>query len=97
LSFLEEKVLDTLRYARKLEKVGISRDQAEFHIRILSEIMENNLATQQELKDLRHELMLLRKEVRQHSAVLEQRLTVKLGTMVSLAVGLAFTLAKPLH
>jgi hypothetical protein len=45
-------MFNTLKYARMLEEVGFSRDQAETSIRILVETMEDKLASKQDLKDL---------------------------------------------
>ena len=49
-------MFNTLKYVKKLEEVGISREQAETHIQIVTEIMETTLATQQDVKDLGAEL-----------------------------------------
>jgi hypothetical protein len=45
-------MFDTLKYAIQLEEAGVTRKQAETHMRIMSEIVETNLATKQDLKDL---------------------------------------------
>lgn len=127
-------VLDTLRYAKTLEGVGVSREQAEVHVQILSEMMDTHLASRQNMKDLQtttqQEMKELRRELKQDMAnlrvefkqdiaelraemqqrfndvelrfakmddrfiQLEQRMTIKLGTIVSIAIGVAVTLAK---
>jgi len=52
--------MDTLMYAKKLEGVGFSREQAEMTIEILNKVVESNLATKQDVKELnvslRHEM-----------------------------------------
>jgi hypothetical protein len=63
--------MNTLKYAKNLEEVGFSREQAEMTIGILSEVVESNLATREDMKDLRHEMQMLKSE-----------LIIKLGTMV---------------
>lgn len=89
---------NSLKYVKKLEEAGVSRALAETHIQIVSEIMETNLATQQDLKDLgtelRHEMAMLRQELKQELVFTEQRMTIKLGTIVSIAIGIAVTLVK---
>ncbi len=50
-------MFDTLRYSKILEAVGVSRDQAEAHIRIIAEIVEGDLATKQDLKELEYRLI----------------------------------------
>lgn len=52
----EHKMFNTLRYARMLEEAGFSRDQAEASIKILVEIMEDKLATKQDIRELESKL-----------------------------------------
>lgn len=52
---------DTLAYARKLESVGFSREQAETQAEALKNIMENQVATKQ---DLRETELRLQKEIK---------------------------------
>ncbi len=87
-------MFNTLKYAKKLESVGLSREQAEAHIQILSEVMEDTLATKQDVKDLRNELRESQQLLSQEMLQLEQRMTIKLGTIVSIAIGVAVALAK---
>ena len=49
-------MFNTLKYAKMLEEVGFSREQAETSIKILVEIMEDKLASKQDLKELKSEL-----------------------------------------
>ncbi len=80
-------MFDTLKYSRILEAVGLSREQAEAHIKIIAEIVEDDLATKQDIKDLKLEL--------NH---LEYRLVIKLsaitGAMLTLAIAVTAALAK---
>lgn len=43
-------MFDTLKYSKILEAVGVSRDQAEAHIKIVAEIVEGELATKQDIQ-----------------------------------------------
>lgn len=52
-------MFDTLKYSRVLESVGISRDQAEAHVRIIAEIVEADLATKQDIRELKDEMVKL--------------------------------------
>ncbi|MGZ3693985.1 MAG: DUF1640 domain-containing protein [Bdellovibrionota bacterium] len=76
-------MFDTLSYAKKLEGVGVSREQAETHVQLIAEIVEDSLATKQDLKDLRDEMNHQFKDVRDDMQKLEYRLVIKLGVMVS--------------
>ncbi len=76
----------SLRYTKKLEEVGLTREQAETHIEIMTEIIETNLATKQDIKDLENKIIQS-----------EYRLTIKLGTIVSIAIGVAVALTNLLN
>ena len=41
-----------LAYSKKLEEVGLTREQAEVHLEILDDIVEDEMATKQDLKNL---------------------------------------------
>lgn len=149
-------MFNSLKYAKQLEQVGVSREQAEAHLQIIGEIMESNFATREDLVELKHivesrfaafdsrlnslksdfeskldtfeskldskldtleskfdsKLDALELKFDSRSDAIEaksnsrfdaleakiiqseQRMTIKLGTIVSLAIGVAVTLAK---
>jgi hypothetical protein len=66
-----------------LEEVGFSRDQSETTVRILTEVMEDKLASKEDIRLLRQELVLLRSE-----------LIIKMGATLAAATGLIVTLIK---
>lgn len=95
------KMFNSLKYAKKLEEVGLSREQAEAHIQIMTELIETNLSTKQDMKDLRQDMKDLEsslrqdmKDLRQELIHLEHRLTIKLGTIVGAIIGLAIAFNK---
>ena len=45
-------------------------------------------------QDVTQEIALMKQDVKQEVALSEQRMTIKLGTIVSIAIGIAVTLAK---
>ena len=59
---------DTLMYVKKLEAVGIPRKQAEAQVQIMTEVVDMDFATKQDLKDettsLREEIKTLGIELR---------------------------------
>ncbi len=75
---------DTLMYVKKLEAVGVPRDQAEAQVEIMSQIVDSNFATKQDLKDLSAELRTemggLRLEIKDS--------TIRFGKMLAAAVGI---------
>ena len=75
-------MFNTLKYARKLEAIGLPRDQAEAHIQIIAEIIEGDLVTKQDLKDLEHRLVI--------------KLTAIFGSTVTVAIAAFAAIAKML-
>jgi hypothetical protein len=74
-------MLNTLKYAKILEEVGFSRQQAEASVGILVDVMEQELASKQDVKDLRTSL--------EHSiARLESKLTLRMGTMLAASIAI---------
>lgn len=69
-------MFNTLRYARKLEDVGFTRAQAEANIQIIAEIIEGDVATKQDIKELRKDL-----ERKIESS--EHRLLIKLSAVMA--------------
>jgi len=83
-------MFNTLRYAKMLEEVGFSREQAETSIKILVEIMEDKLASKQDLQELKIEI--------QHSMnQLESKLTIRMGTMLAASIAIVTALQKLIH
>lgn len=78
----------------KIEETGIPRNQAEAQVQMISELVEMNFATKQDLALLEAKLLNEINVLRQEFASLEQHMTIKLGTIVSLAIGIAVALAK---
>jgi hypothetical protein len=101
-------MFNALKYTEELEKAGFSRSQAESSMRVLIDVMNDNFATKSDLNELRMaakfdlaelELRLDSKFERVDSNLreLEYRLTIKLGTMLTLAAGVTLTLVKLLE
>ena len=44
--------IDTLKYAEKLMAAGVPEDQAKAQARILAEVIDENLATKRDLKEM---------------------------------------------
>ncbi len=47
---------NALKYVKILESTGVSRQQAEAHIQMISEILEDDLATKQDIKNLENSI-----------------------------------------
>lgn len=82
--------MNTLKYAKNLEAVGFSREQAEAAVTMVNEAMESNLATKSDIVnihaqfgDVRREMADLKNELKLDMARLETRLMLKLGGMLA--------------
>lgn len=78
-------MFNTLRYTKSLEAVGFPREQAEAQVQIIAEIIEGDVATKQDLKNL---------ETRLDSKfdVLEHRMLVKISAATGAIVTLALSI-----
>lgn len=74
---MAEMVFNSLNYAKRLEQAGFTREQAEVQANIMTEIVDEKIATKQDLREL---------ELR-----LKYDLTLRMGTMI--AAGVAFLAA----
>ncbi len=81
---------DTLKFARRLKEAGMDPRLAEEQAEALAEALEANLqdlATKADLKQLEADL-------RRDMQLMEQRLIIKLGSMMVVAVGVVAALTK---
>lgn len=89
---------DTLAYAKKLKLAGVPEAQAEVQAEAMAELVEERLATKRDLKDLEERLVSQMRgmEERLNSKIqeLEYKMTLRLGSMMVVAVGLVATLVK---
>ena len=74
---------DTLAYVKKLKAVGVPEEQAEVQAEAFSEIIEERLATKQDILELKRDI----KE-------LETRLTIRMGAMMTAGIIIVATLVK---
>lgn len=75
-------MFNTMVYAKKLEAVGLPREQAEAHVQIIADIIEGDVATKQDLKELEYRLII--------------KLSAIMGAMISLAIAVTAAVAKAL-
>ena len=78
---------DTLSYARKLQELGVTREQAEGFAQIQREFIDDRLATKQDLRKL---------ETRLDNTIekFEYRLTIRLGAMMAASIAIVAALVK---
>ncbi len=73
-------VFDTLKSVEELQEAGIPENQAKAQVRVFQQIIESDLATKRDMKELEQKLQ---QEMRE----LEYRLTIKTGSMVVASTG----------
>ena len=78
---------DTHAFVKELTRVGMPEEQAEVLAQSQATLIDEKLATKQDLKELE---MSLRREMKE----LELRLTIRLGSMMVVAVGVVAALVK---
>lgn len=69
-------VFDTLKSVEELQEAGIPENQAKAQVRVFQRIIESDLATKRDIKELQQEMR-----------ELEYRLTIKTGVMVVASTG----------
>ena len=98
-------MFNALKYTEELEKVGFTREQSDVSIRAVIDIMNENLATKADLRELEFKLReeLKAVEWRLDSRIntlesnlreMEYKLTIKLGSMMALSIGVTATLVR---
>ncbi len=79
---------DTLKFSDTLKAAGVPDKQADAFASSASD-----LATKGDVRDLRNEMELLRRDM----LSMEQRLTIKLGAFITVAVGILIAVLRVSH
>ena len=94
---------DSLSYANRLKAAGMDAGLAEVQASAMTEVIQGqsqNLSTKPELQqlgqDLHKDMQSLRLELQKDMQLLEQRMVIKLGSLIVLAIGVVATLVKVL-
>lgn len=88
---------DTLQYANKLKAAGVPEKQAEVQAEAFKELIEDNLATKRDLKELEANLKRDIKEIDERITILEYKLVVKMGSLLVVGLTVLVALMKLLH
>ena len=81
---------DTLKFANKLKAAGVLPEHAEAEAEALADIFEVNLQEVATKEDIKH----LEERIDSKFIQLEQRMTIKLGALMVIAVSAVATLVK---
>jgi len=78
---------DTLAYAKKLKKVGFTEEQAEVQAEALAQIIDERLATKQDI-------IALKRDIKEMELRLKHDLTLRLGAMLAAGIAIVAALVK---
>lgn len=73
-------MFNSLKSVKRLERVGVSRDQAEAYVQIMNEFMESNLVTGEQFKD---GIFLLKSEFKENISILKSELKEDISALGS--------------
>jgi hypothetical protein len=85
---------DTLKYANRLKAAGAESKIAEAEAEALAEVFELNLNEVATRDDLKHMEERLNERLEARLLQLEQRMVIKLGGLMVVAIGVVATLVK---
>ena len=85
---------DTLKFANKLKSAGVVSEHAEAEAEALADIFEINLKEVATKEDIKHLEERLCERFDDKFIQLEQRMTIKLGALMVIAVSAVATLVK---
>jgi hypothetical protein len=88
--FVATITFDTLKFANKLKSAGVLPEHAEAEAEALADIFEVNLKEVATKEDIKH----LEERIDSKFIQLEQRVTIKLGALMVIAVSAVATLVK---
>ena len=90
-------IIDTLQFARRMQKAGLDQKVAEELAEAIKETQTQSvegLATKQDLKDLelatKHDLKMIERDIKN----LEQKIILKLGSLIAVSVAILAALIK---
>jgi len=85
---------DTLAYAKKLKKVGFTEEQAEVQAEALAQIIDERLATKQDIIALKRDINEVKRDIKEMELRLRHDLTVRLGAMLAAGIAIVAALVK---
>lgn len=87
-------MFNALRYTEDLEKAGFTGEQAQASLKILIEVMNESFATKADLQSAKSELEVSIRSVRSDLKALESTMTIRLGSMMVVGLGVIAALIK---
>ena len=98
-------MFDTLAYAKKLKSVGFTEDQAEIQAEALAEIIDEKLATKQDIQDLNKDMkemeVALKRDIKEMEINLKRdmnecktHMIIRLGAIQAAGIAIVAALVK---
>jgi hypothetical protein len=85
---------DTLKFAKRAEKVGFTKEQAEFQAEEIAKVIDDHIATKNDFREIRKEVKSVFSILEAKLETLENRLIIKVGSMLVIAIGVLTTILK---
>ena len=85
---------DTLAYAKKLLAAGFTQQQAEVQTEALKDIIEERLATKQDIVTLSKDIKDSERNLRHEMKEMELRIVIRLGAMIAASIAITVSLMK---
>lgn len=76
-------MIDSLRYVKSLEAAGIPRVQAEAQVEVMTDVYSKNLATKQDMTELRLEFVELRSELKSELKSIQDKIFIRLSVFTA--------------
>ena len=83
---------DTHKAVKDLQEAGFDESQAEAVVGTVGTAIIGNVATTQDVRDVRQEISDLRSELRSELQAMELRITLRMGGLIVAGVGLIIAL-----
>ncbi len=85
---------DTLAYSKKLRAVGVPEKQADVQAETFAEIIEDRIATSQDILSLRRDMQEMEMRLKRYIKDVELKLTIKLGAIQAASIAAVAALVK---
>jgi hypothetical protein len=85
---------DTLMYAKKLKEAGFSEKQAEIQAETLKEVIDNSLASKQDILDLRRDMKEIESGLKRDIKEAMDKTIIRLGSLIVIATTILAAIVK---
>jgi hypothetical protein len=87
-------IFNTLAYAKKLQSVGFTEQQAEVQAEAIAEIIDSNLATKRDVAEIKRDIEQFRVDVKRDIKDTEYKLTIRMGAFAVAVISILAAIIK---